>query len=94
MEAYTQQEDRKTEVNIEGKDFTCQGMVHLPGIRLSDVMNESTRFLIVVDAVMFRDSDSGARQRTEYKTLFVNKDEIKYVVPLNETKVFRLESRL
>jgi hypothetical protein len=94
MEAYSQQEDRKVQVTIEGLDFTCQGVVHLPGIRLSDVMNEKNQFLVVVDATLFPKGNGNAGAAgTGYETLLINKNEIKYVVPLDDRRLSRFCTR-
>jgi hypothetical protein len=87
MDAYNDSDDRKVRVSIEASDFTCEGMVHLPGIRLSDVMNEKNAFLVVVDAVVLHKRLGTAEQRpVQYATLFIRKGEIKYVVPLDEVR--------
>ena len=62
MEAYSHREDQKVRVSIEASDFTCEGLVHLPGIRLSDVMNEKSDFMVLVDALVFRKSRSRTRR--------------------------------
>ncbi len=83
MESYSRQEDRRVRVHVEASDFMCDGLVHLPGIRLSDVMNEKNEFLIVVDAIvtpLHPTAPDHPPQR--YDTMFVRKGEIKYVVPL------------
>jgi hypothetical protein len=91
MDAYAHPEDRRVPVSIEADDFTCEGLVHLPGIRLSDVMNESSRFLIVVDAlVLHRKIGTAEQTPARYKTVFVRKDEIKYVVPMDDRPISRL----
>jgi hypothetical protein len=85
MDAYAQPEDRKVPVVIEAADYTCEGLVHLPGIRLSDVMNEKNQFLVVVEAVLRHKRPSGAEQPpVEVGTIFVNKNDIKYIVPLDD----------
>ena len=89
MDAYVHPEDRRVRVSIEASDFSCEGTVHLPGIRLSDVMNEATRFLILVDAVVVSKRLStapGAAEPTpaRYKTLILRKDQIMYVVPMDD----------
>jgi len=63
MDAYNQPEDRKARVSIEASDFTCEGLVHLPGIRLSDLMNEKSTFLIVVNATVFHKKLGSADRR-------------------------------
>jgi Family of unknown function (DUF6812) len=91
MDSFAHPDDRRTPVSIEANDFSCEGLVHLPGIRLSDVMNESSRFLVLVDAVVLRKRVGTAEQTPmRYKTIFVRKDEIKYVVPMDERPVSRL----
>ena len=91
MDAYQDSDDRKVRVSIEASDFTCQGHIHLPGIRLSDVMNEKTEFLIVVNAVLVHKRVGSAEQRpVEYAILFIRKGEIKYVVPLDDARDRRL----
>ena len=91
MEIYSDADDRKVRVSIEASDFTCEGIVHLPGIRLSDVMNEKNEFLIVVNAVLVHKRLGSAEQRpSEYAILFLRKGEIKYVVPLDEQPDRRL----
>ena len=91
MDAYGHPEDRRVPVSIEANDFSCEGFVHLPGIRLSDVMNEGSRFLIVVDAVILRKRVGTAEQTPmRYKTVFVRKDEIKYVVPADDRQLSTL----
>ena len=91
MEIYTDADDRKVKVSIEASDFTCEGLVHLPGIRLSDVMNEKSEFLVVVNAVVVHKRLGGAEQKpVEYAILFLRKGEIKYVVPLEEVRDRRL----
>ncbi len=90
MEAYSHSEDRRVRVSIEASDFTAEGLIHLPGIRLSDVMNEKDPFLIVVNAVVLHKRLGSAEQRpTEYETLFVRKGEIKYVVPVDDRQLPR-----
>lgn len=85
MDAYSHPEDRKVRVALEAGGFSCEGTVHLPGIRLSDVMNEKNEFLVVVQATLFRKGEGRSEQNpVEYQTLFVRKGEIKYVVPLDE----------
>ena len=87
MDAYNQPEDRKARVSIEASDFTCEGLVHLPGIRLSDLINEKSTFLIVVNATVYHKKLGSAEQKAvEYETLFIRKGEIKYVVPLDEVR--------
>jgi hypothetical protein len=91
MDSYTDSDDRKVRLSIEASDFTCEGLVHLPGIRLSDVMNEKNEFLVVVNAVVLHKRLGSAEQRpVEYATLFLRKGEIKYVVPLDEVRDRRL----
>ncbi len=90
MEAYGHPEDRRVRVSIEASDFTAEGLVHLPGIRLSDVMNAKEPFLIVVNAVVLHKRLGSAEQRpTEYETLFIRKGEIKYVVPVDDRQLAR-----
>ncbi len=85
MDQYAHPEDRRVSVSIEASDFSCEGLVHLPGIRLSDVMNETARFLVLVDAVVLRKRVGTAEQSPmRYKTLLVRKDEIKFIVPVDE----------
>ena len=85
MQIYNDADDRKVNVNIEASDFTCEGLVHLPGIRLSDLMNEKNEFLVVVNARVIHRTPGSAEQRpVEYAIVFVRKGEIKYVVPLEE----------
>jgi hypothetical protein len=87
MEAHSFPEDRRVRVNIEAGDFTCEGLVHLPGIRLSDVLNEKNDFLVVVDAVVLhRRVGTVEQQPKEYDTLLLRKGEIKYVVPLDDIR--------
>ena len=91
MDAYAHPEDRKVQVNIEASDFSCEGLVHLPGIRLSDVMNEPSRFLVLVDAVVLRKRVGSAEQTpVRYRTVFIRKDDIKYVVPMDDKPMARL----
>ncbi len=91
MDAYAHPEDRRVPVNIEASDFSCEGLVHLPGIRLSDLVNEASRFLVLVDAVVLRKRVGTAEQTpTRYKTVFVRKDEIKYIVPMDERPLSRI----
>lgn len=91
VESYSQPEDRKVRVVIEAADYTCEGLVHLPGIRLSDVMNEKNQFLVVVEAEMRRKRPSGADQPpVEVGTIFINKDDIKYILPKEEVPRDRL----
>lgn len=85
MEAYAHPQDRRVRVSIEASDFSCEGFVHLPGIRLSDVMNEKNEFLVVVDAEVLHELKGTAEPRvTRYDTIFVRKGEIKYVFPLDD----------
>jgi hypothetical protein len=85
MEAYSHREDQKVRVSIEASDFTCEGLVHLPGIRLSDVMNEKSDFMVLVDALVFRKRTGTAEQQpVAYETLFLRKGEIKFIVPLED----------
>ena len=85
MDAYAQPEDRRVRVVIEAADYTCEGLVHLPGIRLSDVMNEKNQFLVVVEAVLHNRRPSGAEEPPEQVgTIFVNKNDIKYIVPKDD----------
>lgn len=85
MDAYSQPEDRKVRVKIVTTDFSCEGLVHLPGIRLSDVMNEKNQFLIVVQATIITDLPGDAGQTREtHQTLFIRKGEISYAVPLDD----------
>ena len=85
MEAYSHRGEQKVRVSIEAGDFTCEGVVHLPGMRLSDVMNEQEPFLVVVDAVVRgKGGDPAEQSPVEYGTLFLRKGEIKYVVPLED----------
>jgi hypothetical protein len=91
MDAYAHPDDRRVPVSIEASDFSCEGVVHLPGIRLSDVMNESGRFLILVEAVVLRKRVGTAEQTpVRYKTIFIRKDEIKYMVPMDDSAEPRL----
>jgi hypothetical protein len=91
MDPFSHPDDRRAQVSIEGSDFSCEGLVHLPGIRLSDVMNESNRFLVVVDAVVVsRRAGTAEQTPVRYKTVFVRKDEIKYVVPMDDRPTTRL----
>jgi hypothetical protein len=85
MDSYNQSEDRKVHVSIEAGDFTCDGLVHLPGIRLSDLLNEKKQFLVVVKASVLQRKLGSAEQRpVEHETLLINKDQIKYVVPMDD----------
>jgi hypothetical protein len=87
MEAHSFPEDRRARVTIEASDFTCEGLVHLPGIRLSDVLNEKNDFLVVVNAVVVRRQVGTAEQRpVEYDTLLLRKGEIKFIVPLDDIR--------
>jgi hypothetical protein len=91
MDTYSHPEDRKVRVAVEASDFTAEGLVHLPGIRLSDVMNEKNPFLILVNAVVLHKRLGSAEQPpTEYETLFIRKGEIRYVVPVDEPPKSRL----
>ena len=90
MEAYAHPDDRKVRVSIEASDFTCEGIVHLPGIRLSDVMNESHPFLVVVNATVLHKQPGCSGQPVECETLFIRKGEIKYVVPVDDKRDRRL----
>jgi hypothetical protein len=85
MEPRMLQEDRRVRVRIEAGDFTCDGLVHLPGIRLSDVLNEKNQFLIVVNAVVLHQKLASPEQApVSYETLFINKNEILYMVPIDD----------
>jgi hypothetical protein len=87
VDAYSHPEDRKVRVTIEAADYTCEGLVHLPGIRLSDVMNEKNQFLVVVEAVLRHKSPGAAEQPpAEVGTIFVNKNDIRYIVPMDEAR--------
>jgi hypothetical protein len=87
MDAYSHPEDRKVRVTIEAADYTCEGLVHLPGIRLSDVMNEKNQFLVVVEAVL-RHKRPGAPEESPagVGTIFVNKNDIKYIMPMDDER--------
>jgi hypothetical protein len=90
MDAYSHPEDRRVRVTIEASDYTCEGLVHLPGIRLSDVLNEKSPFLVVVKAVMLNKKLGSAEQRPmEVDTVFINKRDVKYLVPMDEELMSR-----
>ena len=92
MDAYAHPEDNRVRVLIEATDYTCEGIVHLPGIRLSDVMNEKNQFLVVVNAVLRSRRPSGVEtQPAEVGTIFVNKNDIKYIVPIDDERRDRFE---
>src|SRR4030042_6983228 len=85
MDAIARPTDRRLRVSIEASDFSCEGVVHLAGIRLSDVMNEKSQFLAVVDAVIVHQVQGTAEKRVaKYATIMIRKGEIKYIVPLDE----------
>jgi Family of unknown function (DUF6812) len=83
MDAINQSEDRRVRVTIEASDFSCEGFVHLPGMRLSDLMNEKTTFVVLLDAVVLHRLAGTAEQRpSRHQTIILRKGEIKYVVPM------------
>ena len=83
MDAITDAGDRRVRVSIEASDFSCEGNIHLPGIRLSDLMNEERAFVVVLDAVVLHKLTGTAEQRpSSHKTIILRKGEIKYVVPI------------
>jgi hypothetical protein len=84
MDAISRPQDQRTRVSIEASDFSCEGTVHLSGIRLSDVMNEKYPFLAVIDAVVVHRLPGTAEKRLlKYETILIRKGEIKYVVPID-----------
>jgi|WetSurMetagenome_2_1015567.scaffolds.fasta_scaffold709921_2 hypothetical protein len=89
METYAQPEDRKVRVIIEATDFGCDGLVHLPGIRLSDLMNEKSQFLVVVSAVLRLRAGGVEQSPVEMGTIFINKNDIKYIVPIDDARPAR-----
>jgi hypothetical protein len=92
METFSHPEDRKVRVVIEATDYTCEGLVHLPGIRLSDVMNEKNQFLVVVEAVLRSRRPSGVEtQPADVGTVFINKNDIKYIVPKDDERRDRFQ---
>ncbi len=94
MEPYSHPEDRKVRVTIEASDYTCEGMVHLPGIRLSDVMNDKSQFLVVVKAVLFRRRPGAPDQRSvELETVFINKSDIRFIIPVDDARTSPILSR-
>jgi Family of unknown function (DUF6812) len=85
MDAIARPTDSRVRVSIEASDFSCEGIVHLAGVRLSDVMNEKSPFLPVVDAVISHQVPGTAETRVaKYATIMIRKGEIKYIVPMDE----------
>jgi hypothetical protein len=84
MEAYSTTDDRKAPVRIEAADFMVEGLVHLPGMRLSDLVNEKYEFLAVVNAVLTSKTGENDGQPIEYPTLLIRKGEIRYLYPLDD----------
>jgi len=85
MDAYNHPDDRRVRVSVEASDFTAEGLVHLPGIRLSDVMNDKNPFLILVNVVILHKIPGSAEHRpTQYEMLLIRKGEIKYLIPLDD----------
>jgi hypothetical protein len=85
MDAVASPTDRRVRVSIEASDFSCEGIVHLAGIRLSDVMNEKAPFLPVIDAVIVHQVPGTAEKRlARYDTILIRKGEIKYIIPMDE----------
>jgi hypothetical protein len=84
MDAIARPQDQRARVSIEASDFSCEGTVHLSGIRLSDVMNEKYPFLPVIDAIVVHRLPGTAEKRLlKYDTILIRKGEIKYVVPID-----------
>jgi len=86
MDPYSHPEDRKVRVSIEATDYRCEGFVHLPGIRLSDVMNDKNQFLVVVKAVLRKKVGGEDRQSVELDTILINKNDIKFLLPRDEPR--------
>ncbi len=85
MDAIARHTDNRLRVSIEASDFSCEGLIHLSGIRLSDVMNEKNPFLVLINAVVLHRLPGTAEKRiAQYNTLILRKGEIKYIVPLDE----------
>lgn len=84
MDAIVRPQDQRARVSIEASDFSCEGTVHLAGVRLSDVMNEKYPFLAVIDAVVVHRLPGTAEKRLlKYDTILIRKGEIKYLVPID-----------
>jgi hypothetical protein len=69
-------------VTVQTQDSLIEGRIHLgyKG-RVSDLLNEEARFLILVDAVV---KPRGEGEEAEhYDTLILRKGEIKHVIPFD-----------
>jgi hypothetical protein len=85
MDAIARHTDNRLPVSIEASDFSCEGLIHLGGIRLSDMMNEKNPFLVIINAVVLHRLPGTAEKRiAQYTTLILRKGEIKYIVPIEE----------
>ncbi len=88
MDSIFHQEDRKVRVHIEAGGYSCEGLVHLPGIRLSDVLNERNPFLVLVQATVTHEKPGeAASEPLELGTIFINKSDIKYMIPVDEARL-------
>jgi hypothetical protein len=90
MDAIARNYDNRVRVSIEASDFSCEGLVHLAGIRLSDILNEKNPFLAIVDAVVVHRLPGTSEKRlAHYETMMIRKGDIKYVVPIDEVPLER-----
>jgi hypothetical protein len=75
-------------VSVQAADFTCEGNVHVAVRagsyrgRVSDVLNESPRFLALTEVSLEHTSADAAVKPVHYHVILLRKDEIKFVVPL------------
>lgn len=66
----------KTEIIILTKDFRIEGKIDLvPGARLTDFMNETTKFMVVTDTVV-TDRDNKEVLQSDFINVLVSNIEI------------------
>jgi hypothetical protein len=81
-------ESAVTRVRVRAADFICEGNVHVAvragsyRSRVSDLLNESPRFLAITDVSLAQTGEGAAAEPVHYNVILLRKDEISFVVPL------------
>jgi hypothetical protein len=82
-------ESQTAPVRIVARGFWCEGLIALPHPggykgRVLDMLNTGKDFVALTDVQLWNKGQNAEEDPVGYEVLFIRKDEIEYIVPLEE----------